>query len=213
MGFYVTTTATAINYTNGSGTEPAAQNQDMTLPQGIGLSYPFGTVFSPRVWNGTIYYYSTPGLAYCFGDGSGSICPCGNMGVGEEGCQNSLGRGGVLLPGGSASVALDNLSFTALGMPSSRPALLITGTTHANGGLGASFGDGFLCAGGSTVKLGVQITGMGGEASWGAGLLSSGGLQSGTSQFFQVLYRDSSAMSPCGMRFNGTNGVEIALLP
>ena len=42
-----------LNYTNGSNTYSNGQIQ---LTLGIGNAYPFGTTFSPRTWNGTIYY-------------------------------------------------------------------------------------------------------------------------------------------------------------
>ena len=58
QGFYVTmTTTTLINYTNGT-TQGAvyASDANIQFQEGIGLAYPFGGSFSPRVWNGNIYY-------------------------------------------------------------------------------------------------------------------------------------------------------------
>ncbi len=52
-GFYVTTTSSGMNYTNGSNTY---SNSDLQLTLGIGKGYPFGSTFSPRTWNGTINY-------------------------------------------------------------------------------------------------------------------------------------------------------------
>lgn len=54
-GLYVTmSTCTCIDYTNG----PLGpySNADVELTLGSGNAYPFGTVFSPRIWNGTVYY-------------------------------------------------------------------------------------------------------------------------------------------------------------
>lgn len=60
--FYVTTTGTGNSYTNGTTVGTVyVQNADMQILEGIGLSYPFNQTFSPRVWNGTIYY--TQGVA------------------------------------------------------------------------------------------------------------------------------------------------------
>jgi methionine-rich copper-binding protein CopC len=53
-GFYVTITNGGIlNYTNGSNTYG---NSDLQLTLGEGISYPFGSVFTPRTWNGNIHY-------------------------------------------------------------------------------------------------------------------------------------------------------------
>ncbi len=58
-GFYITVISgtTTMKYTNGL-TEGALYTSDANLEfyEGIGLTFPFGTVFTPRIWNGTIYY-------------------------------------------------------------------------------------------------------------------------------------------------------------
>lgn len=62
-GLYITTTSSAgaMNYTNGTGVgNVAAENGDIQILEGAGLQYPFGgifgDIFSPRIWNGSIYY-------------------------------------------------------------------------------------------------------------------------------------------------------------
>ncbi|NVO03908.1 MAG: proprotein convertase P-domain-containing protein, partial [Bacteroidetes bacterium] len=57
---YITTDAvgSSLNYTNGVNTFSDA---NLSLTLGIGKSYPFGTTYSPRTWNGNIYY-SKPGV-------------------------------------------------------------------------------------------------------------------------------------------------------
>lgn len=57
-GFYVTVTnGPAMNYTDGSSLGAAfAQDPVMTFFEGAGVAHPFGTSFSPRIWNGTIHY-------------------------------------------------------------------------------------------------------------------------------------------------------------
>jgi hypothetical protein len=59
-GLYVTTTvpnAGLMNYTNGTGVgNVAASNADLAILEGAGISYPFGATFTPRIWNGSIYY-------------------------------------------------------------------------------------------------------------------------------------------------------------
>ena len=57
--FYVTMSTGSMSYTNG-GTigNVYASNSDLDFLEGIGKSYPFGSTFSPRIWNGIIHYGS-----------------------------------------------------------------------------------------------------------------------------------------------------------
>jgi hypothetical protein len=53
-GIYVTRTdGGSLEYTNGANTY---SNNDITIETGVGNEYPFGIVYTPRTWNGTIYY-------------------------------------------------------------------------------------------------------------------------------------------------------------
>jgi hypothetical protein len=62
QGFYVTTTAGTLAYTNGTLQGAVfASNSDIQFLEGIGKAYPFGGSFTPRVWNGRIHY--VPGAA------------------------------------------------------------------------------------------------------------------------------------------------------
>jgi hypothetical protein len=60
-GLYVTVTDTSINlgYTDGANTY---SDGAITVSTGTGAAYPFGAVFSPRSWNGTIHYVTNPGV-------------------------------------------------------------------------------------------------------------------------------------------------------
>ena len=64
QGFYVTSSnGTVFNYTNGTSVGAVAgSNADMMITEGTGNAYPFGGIFSPRVWNGTVYYSTGPGV-------------------------------------------------------------------------------------------------------------------------------------------------------
>jgi hypothetical protein len=152
---------------------------------------------------------STP---YCFGDGSGGVCPCGNTGGAGEGCANSTGAGATADSGGSPSVSADDLTFSGDNLLASQPALLFSGENSINGGNGIAFGDGLRCAGTNVVRLGVQIPDGAGAASWGPGLGAMGGWIAGDIRRFQVWYRDPVG-SPCGAGFNLTNGLEVAFVP
>ena len=73
-GFYVGVTSGSVQYTNGTGTAGVStwfSNNDMTVTEGLGGSYPSPT-FSPRCWNGTIYYSSNSsasGQSYLWSNG------------------------------------------------------------------------------------------------------------------------------------------------
>lgn len=152
---------------------------------------------------------SSPFAPYCFGDGSGTTCPCGNSAASGEGCANSGGGGASLSATGTTSVAQDDQVFSAAGLVPSQPALLFVGDNAVNGGNGTLFGDGLRCAGGNVVRLGVRQPDAGGHASWGPGMGASGGWSAGETKRFQVWYRDPSG-SPCGGVFNLSSGLEVA---
>ena len=149
------------------------------------------------------------GLAFCFGDGSGTACPCGNeAAVGADaGCLNSLATGGKLVAAGAASITADTLVLSGSGMPNGG-VLYFQGTASYASGCGVAFGDGLLCAGGSIVRLGVHFNAAGasqypvpGDASIAsAGLISVPGLRS-----YQAWYRDAAAFC-ASPTHNLTNG-------
>jgi uncharacterized repeat protein (TIGR02543 family) len=62
-GLYVTVTDTSINlrYIDGANTY---SDGVITITTGTGAVYPFGTVFSPRSWNGTIHYSINQGVLH-----------------------------------------------------------------------------------------------------------------------------------------------------
>jgi hypothetical protein len=72
FGIYFTSNRTlstqSIAYTNGQN---QYVNSEVQLDAGVGKSYPFGATFSPRTWNGTVYYdiIPTPGTLALLGLG------------------------------------------------------------------------------------------------------------------------------------------------
>jgi len=152
------------------------------------------------------------GTAYCFGDGSGTACPCDNAGASDEGCANSTGAGAILSGDGSASVAADDLTFDAAQLIPSQPALLFAGENQVNGGDGLVFGDGLRCAGGNVKRLGVRQPDANGDATWGPGLQPLGLWQPGDTRRFQAWYRDPNG-GPCGLGFNLSHGYEVVFVP
>ena len=148
----------------------------------------------------------------CFGDGTGTPCPCGNSADPGRGCANSAGVGAILSASGSPSFGADDLAFAMTAGPGPVPALLFTGTQQANGGLGSAFGDGLLCAGGTIQRLDVRLLDAGGAATWGPGLAAQGGWGASDTRVFQTWYRDVSG-SPCGGQFNTTQAIEVTFQP
>ncbi|MCB0454870.1 MAG: HYR domain-containing protein, partial [Aequorivita sp.] len=70
-GFAVVTTGLGQRYTNGDGTNQNFSNADMSMSLGTAVSGLFtGTVFTPRVWNGTVHYetIASSGLEFTCAD-------------------------------------------------------------------------------------------------------------------------------------------------
>ncbi|MBL8862467.1 MAG: hypothetical protein JNK02_10705 [Planctomycetes bacterium] len=161
----------------------------------------------------------TPGpasYAFCFGDGSGLACPCGNNStVGfNEGCLNSLGTGASLTAAGTASVAADTFALTGNGMPDSS-ALYFQGTSQQSGGAGAAFGDGLRCAAGSVIRLGtkVNILGTSQYPTGGDQAVSVRGATSpGDVRTYQIWYRNAAAFCTAST-FNLSNGWQQVWAP
>lgn len=155
---------------------------------------------------------SDPSTAYCFGDGSGTACPCGNNGAAGEGCANSSGAGASLTVSGSGSVSADDLGFSASGLLAAQPALLFSADNSVAGGAGTIFGDGLRCAGGNVKRLGVVQPDANGDASWSSGMAQAGGWSSGDTRRMQVWYRDPAG-GPCASGFNLTHAREVVFTP
>jgi hypothetical protein len=156
---------------------------------------------------------STP---FCFGDGSATACPCGNSSLvgNNEGCLSSLGTGGKLVASGTPSLAADTVVLAGTQMPNSS-ALYFQGTTQVGGGLGAVFGDGLRCAGGTVVRLGTKANAVGasqfpavGDPSVSVkGLVAAPGVRT-----YQCWYRNAATFCTVST-FNLTNGVQLTWSP
>ncbi len=153
---------------------------------------------------------AAPPAAYCFGDGTGTACPCANNGAPGQGCANSLGNGATLTAGGASILAADTLVLSGVGMPNSS-ALYFQGTQQAS----IAFGDGLRCAGGSIVRLGTKQN-AGGASQYpavGDPSVSVRGLVAAPStRTYQVWYRNAAAFCTVST-FNLTNGVEATWIP
>lgn len=149
--------------------------------------------------------------AYCFGDSSGTACPCGNSGGTGRGCANSTNASGALLEtqSGVSSTFFDSLVIRVTGVPSSAACLFFQGSTLLAGN---PFGDGLQCAGGSVVRLATR-TASAGSASYPVGadqvISQRGGIPAeGARRGYQVWYRNAAAYCTAST-FNLSNGLQV----
>jgi choice-of-anchor B domain-containing protein len=153
--------------------------------------------------------------AFCFGDGSGIACPCGNAGATGRGCANSTGSGALLAGSGVASIAADSLNLSASSMPATVSALYFQGTSQAASGMGTAFGDGLRCASGSVVRLGTRTASAGAATYPSLGDLPvsvRGAVPAGATRTYQVWYRNAAAFCTSDT-FNLTNGLVVTWAP
>ena len=152
------------------------------------------------------------GLLYCFGDGTGTGCPCGNVSApgAQAGCLHSLGSGGRIRASGKASLGSDSIVLAGSSMPSSS-ALYFQGTGQQTGGLGSVFGDGLRCASGTIVRLGTK-TNVAGTSQYPVGadlpVATKGGVTIPGTRNYQIWYRNAAAFCTSST-FNLTNGVQL----
>lgn len=150
--------------------------------------------------------------ATCFGDGTGTACPCGNFGTAGRGCASSVSASGALLEvaSGTPSTIVDSILLRASGLPSTATCLFFQGTTLLAGSV---FGDGLQCTGGTVVRLATK-TASSGVAFYPNGVLdapvSVRGLltANGGRRGYQVWYRNAATFCNAST-FNLTNGLRI----
>lgn len=133
---------------------------------------------------------------YCYGDGSGAACPCGNTGAPGTGCAHSSGEGALLWSTGSTKVSTDDFDLRAAHLPASGGiALAVAGSQQQGGGAGIPFQDGLLCVGGTIYRFPAQVftDALVQESVVGA---SNGLITAGSTWNFQVWYRD--VVGACG---------------
>jgi len=156
-----------------------------------------------------------PYPSICFGDGTGTPCPCGNSGGTGEGCANSTGLGAILSASGDASVSADTLVVSISQGKPSQPVLFFQGMNFINSGNGNPFGDGLRCCGSGVRRLQVRFMDASGSASTTATLSVAGAVTAGTTYCNQGWYRDPlvAGGSPCANYFNLSNALSITWTP
>ena len=167
---------------------------------------------------------ATTGTLFCFGDGSGTACPCGNASVvgANEGCVNSLTTAGKLRAIGVSSIGGDTLTLQGSQVPNG-PGLYFQGPLQLGStpGFGNVFGDGLRCVGGSPViRLGI-ITAASNASTYPSGVTPPNNIPVSTKGFcaagdvrnYQLWYRDSAIGFCSAAVFNLTNGIQITWAP
>lgn len=161
-----------------------------------------------------------PGTPYCFGDGSGSACPCdpGQAGLPGQGCANSTGQGGRIEATGTPSVASDTLTLHLSHLPSTSTAIIFQGTLQQNGGNGSQQFDGLLCVNGSIIRLGTKAQ-VGGASDWGFGVPGDPPISvrgqipaAGATRNYQGWYRNAASFCTSATS-NYTNGWSVTWTP
>jgi hypothetical protein len=153
-----------------------------------------------------------PADTYCYGDGSGTACPCGNEGSACGGCANSSGAGGSLSVAGTPSLSADSIVLTADGLIASNPCLFFSGKNKINSGNGITFGDGLRCAGFEAVRIEVSQADAAGSCSSSVEVSTNGqaydnAIAVGDVVNYQCWYRDNAGV--CGNSHNLTNGLTL----
>jgi Tol biopolymer transport system component len=158
-------------------------------------------------------------VPFCFGDGTGAGCPCGNSGLLHHGCENSAGTGGArLVATGIARLSGDTVFFDSSGELPSALSIFLQGTLTV---APVDFGDGLRCTGGVLKRLyvknasgGTASAPQGGDPSVSARSSTLGDqLPLGCTRIYQVYYRDSNpnfCPGPSGSTFNVSNAVALA---
>ncbi|HEV8113744.1 MAG TPA: M36 family metallopeptidase [Planctomycetota bacterium] len=156
------------------------------------------------------------GTSFCFGDASGSGCPCSNTGVTGHGCENSIGTGGARLDA-AGTTNPDRVILLATGELNSALTLFVQGDAVVSD---AHFGDGLRCVGGSLKRLYAKNASQGQVSAPGLSDLSitaqsaalGDPIAAGDTRYYFTYYRDPSGSfcpAPAGGTFNATNAFTI----
>ncbi|HVS09282.1 MAG TPA: hypothetical protein VMS76_05345 [Planctomycetota bacterium] len=146
VGMAIRFISAGLRYTNGTGSNQNYSNADIALALGSATNVAFsGTPFTPRVWNGTIYY--NIGGGGCTGN---PAVYCTSK-VNSAGCTPSIGATGT--PSASAG---SGFVLTTINELDNRFGLYFYSKTGANNAL---FQGGFLCGTPPLVRTPVQNSG------------------------------------------------------
>ena len=191
----------------------------LDVPSGGSFCFRLGASSGHGQLNGFQLVREGPALlaVFCSGDGTATACPCGNAGIEGRGCGNSVQpQGASLWVTGNPSVSNDTAFFDVQWIPSTT-ALLYQGTAQVAGGMGATFGDGLRCVGGTVRRISAHMSYSGGGSfpetvRWPEGsdfsVAFQGGATAGSTLHYQVWYRNASPFCTSAT-FNLSNGVTV----
>ncbi|MBK7875024.1 MAG: hypothetical protein IPJ77_04610 [Planctomycetes bacterium] len=150
------------------------------------------------------------GTGYCFGDGTGTPCPCTAGGVGR-GCPNSIfPTGALLIAQGTASLSNDTVALKASAMPNSS-CVYFQGTSTNNL---QSF-DGLVCVAGNVIRLGTKTNVCNSSQfpdATNPTVSVRGGVTAPGVRYYQVWYRNpANFCTPATSNY--TNGLAITWVP
>jgi len=195
-----------------SSTTSTAADFDLQITDTAGsvnvtVASPAGEAYTVVFVQFTVGSPTPPPTAYCFGDGTGTACPCGNSGAAGNGCASSVNpNGGNLAFSGTASISADTLTLLGTGMASSS-VLYFQGTTQ----ISSLFGDGLRCTGGTVIRLGTKTNVLGASQYPEVGDLSvsvRGVNVAGNVRNYQAWYRNAAAFCTTST-FNLTNALNV----
>jgi hypothetical protein len=140
-------------------------------------------------------------------DGSLALCPCGNPGSPDTGCEINQGTGGVRLDITGMSVGPTNQA-TAVGTgypPTFTPGATLVRSANLHGAGTVVFGDGVFCLANPVVRLGGAIAIEGTTTHiFGHGAMAGSG-----TFYYQLHYRNTPAMFCTPDAFNLSSGRAI----
>lgn len=160
---------------------------------------------------------------FCFGDGVGPLCPCGNPGGTARGCGNSDTVLGARLVGtGVTRMSADSFLLTCSDYVTGA-GVYFRGTTVLGGGQGVPFGAGLMCTGGTIVRMGVVPADPTGPRVMTSTYpqvppndvpISIQGMASpGSTLYYQFLYRDPTPGLCQFATVNTPNAIEATWVP
>jgi hypothetical protein len=153
------------------------------------------------------------GVPVCFGDGTGTPCPCANNGAPGEGCSNTSGVGAKLANIGGNDFSQDDAFLVATGLVPNTNAIFFTGLNLVNGGAGSTFGAGLLCVN-PLKRFPVGQATAGGVLTMQTPIATSNGVITlGSPWYFQVWYRDPQGACQPARTFNLSSAIQLVFLP
>lgn len=152
------------------------------------------------------------GTGFCFGDGSGTACPCANNSapLAGAGCLHSLGLGTRVYATGTASISADTLVLRSSNGQPFGPGLFFQGSTQIPSG--SAFGNGLLCLGGVTPRLEIRVADGTGASATTVAIHVLGSDAAGDVRNYQLWYRDGASF--CTLAgFNFSNALNLTWAP